>query len=67
MAADWTKVFEKAPRGQPPTQRWQWFDTTGKYEEALYPGTWMPPTAICAPPNMGHAVVDYGNGPIKRG
>ncbi len=66
MAADWTKIYEKVRGNVILSQRWQWFDVHGKYEEPMYPGVWLAPTAICAPPNMGHAVVDYGNGPIKR-
>jgi hypothetical protein len=56
IVSAWAKVFEKSPgfAGQP-TQRWQWFDTTGQYEQRLYPGVWLAPTAICPPPGMGFA------------
>ena len=46
-ASDWQKAYEL--RDGKETGRWQWLNECGEQDQ-FYPGRWLPPQAICPPP-----------------
>lgn len=48
LKAFWIKVYH-----QRYPLLWQWFDSNGLAQDVMYPGYWLLPENICAPPGVG--------------